>query len=106
MEIRKRHRINENIDENLLQQLDYLSKELDFPKSRIVEVGIKHVLNKQLVPIEKSAKRKPINLTINSSLWSNLKIYSETNNYKIVHLIELGLKYSLKKYKKEIHDIN
>lgn len=99
---RNRIRINENIDTNLLEKLDILSKSIDFPKSRIIEEGIKYVLKKQREPIERNSLRKSINLTINTDLWNNLKIYSKENNYKIVHLLEEALRYSLKKFKSRI----
>jgi hypothetical protein len=103
MAIRKRQRINENLDIELLDELDFISKELDFPKSRILEVGIKYILKKQPVATEKKKTRKPINLTINKSLWDDFKLYAESNDYKFVYLLEAALKYSIKKFKKEIH---
>lgn len=103
MSIRKRQRINENLNIELLDELDFISKELDFPKSRILEVGIKYILKNQPVSTEKRAIRKPINLTINKSLWENFKLYAESNDYKFVYLLEDALKYSIKKFKKELN---
>lgn len=99
MIFRNRTRINENIDEKLLKKLDLLSKSIDFPKSRLVEEGMKYIIKKQIIPKEKNVSRKSINLTINSELWNDLKLYAEANNFKLVHLLEEAIKYSLKKFK-------
>lgn len=102
MQTRYRKRINEKIDEKLLNDLNLISKTIDLPKSRILEDGISYILKKGICPLEKQANRRSINLTINFELWNNLKQYSEINNYKIVHLLETALKYSIKKYKRKI----
>lgn len=106
MDARNRIRINENIDEKLLNKLQFYSESLDFPKSRIVEEGIKYILKKEIKPLEKKVNRKAINLTINNDLWNKLKAYSELNNYKLVHLLETAIKYSLKKFKSDLNSIN
>lgn len=103
MYTRYRKRINEKVDEKLLEKLDLISKLVDVPKSRIVEEGIKFILKKQIEPIEKSHNRKSINLTLNSSLWNNLKSYCDSNNYKIVFLLEQAITYSIKKYKRKLN---
>ncbi|MFL0196114.1 ribbon-helix-helix domain-containing protein [Clostridium sp. WILCCON 0269] len=106
MNARNRIRINENIDEKLLDKLQLYSESLDFPKSRIVEEGIRYILKQKISPRKKSANRKAINLTINSELWSKLKAYSELNNYKLVHLLETAIKYSLKKFKPHLTSLS
>lgn len=103
MHVRNRVRINENIDEKLLNKLQFYSESIDFPKSRIVEEGIKYILKKNIKPLEKKANRKAVNLTINNDLWNKLKLYSEVNNYKLVHLLEAAIKYSLKKFKSDLN---
>ncbi|MFL0164762.1 hypothetical protein [Candidatus Clostridium helianthi] len=102
MQIRNRIRINQNIDTELLNELYYISKSLDFPQSRILEFGMKYALKKQLLPSKRSVIRSPINLTINQNLWNDFKIYSKQNNIKLVHLLEESLKYSIKIYKKDL----
>lgn len=102
MQIRNRIKINENIDEKLLDNLDLISKTIDFPKSRMLEAGMKYVLKNQLTPVQKNTQRKPVNLTINRDLWNDFKTYSKSNNFKLVHLLEVAFRYSIKKYKKEI----
>lgn len=101
MQIRNRTRINQNIDIKLLGELEHISKELDFPKSRILELGMKYTLKKQLMPSKKYVPRDSINLTINKSLWDDFKTYSKQNNYKLVHLLEESLRYSIKKFKRD-----
>lgn len=102
MQVRNRTRINQSIDAKLLNELDQISKILDLPKSRIVELGMRYTLKKQLIPSRKYVPRAPINLTINKNLWNNFKLYSNENNYKLVHLLEESLRYSIKKYKRDL----
>ncbi|OOM79131.1 hypothetical protein [Clostridium sp. BL-8] len=104
MEARNRIRINQNIDIILLDELRYISQSLDFPQSRILEFGMKYTLKKQLIPSKKTAIRSSINLTINKNLWDDFKIYSKQNNIKLVHLLEESLRYSMKKFKKDLKD--
>lgn len=106
MQIRNRTRINQSIDTKLLDELEQISKMLDFPKSRIVEFGMRYTLKNQLIPSKKYVSRTPINLTINKSLWNDFKLYSNENNYKLVHLLEESLRHSIKKYKRDIKKQN
>ena len=98
---RIRIKINLNIDKELFERLDYISKKIEVPRSRIVDDGVRYVLKKGIKPAKNRVIRKPINLTVNAKLWSDLKCYAKENHYKLVYLIEEGLNYSSNKYKRK-----
>ncbi len=97
-----RKKICEDIDQKLIADLDLISAKIDIPKSRLCEEAIKYILKNQISPLERTIKRKDITLTINSAVWIDFKNYAETKKYKIVHLLEAGLKYTVNKYKRKI----
>lgn len=97
-----RKKICEKIDEKTLLDLDIIYNRFDIPKSRICEEAIRYILKCKVVPIIKNTSRNNITLTINNKLWNEFKDYTNTNNYRIVHLLETGLKYVIKKYMKRI----
>lgn len=102
---RIRPKINTQIDIHLLDDLEQLSKGIDFPISRMVEHGLKQVLLKQELLIKTKAKRKKVNLTINPILWSELKQYATANKYKLVTVLEAAIRYCLKHYKKKRYQL-
>ena len=103
---RIRQKINTQIDVHLLNALEYLSKDIDFPISRMVEHGLKQVLLKQELLIKTKAKRKKVNLTINPILWNELKQYAAATKYKLVTLLEAAIRYCLKHYKKKSYQLS
>lgn len=100
--IQSRKKICEDIDEKILIDLDIVYNKFDLPKSRICEEAIRYVLKNKIKPIKKIAARDDITLTINLNLWEEFKSYAKMYDYKIVHLLETGLRYTLKKYKNKI----
>jgi hypothetical protein len=108
---RYRKRISEKIDNNLLEKVEDISQKLDIPKSRIFEDSIEYIIHKELdISFKKCVRcpknRSQINLTINSALWYLFKSYAKENKYKLVDLLEFGLKYSTKKFQKKIKQNN
>ena len=109
---RNRKRINEAIDKDLLIKIDTISNQLDVPKSRIFEDSIEYILktNSNISnKVHKKARlknRASINLTINSILWTAFKNHASENKYKLADLLEIGLRYSIKKFEKKMKKIN
>lgn len=98
----KRLKICNDLNEKMLKQLYDLSISLDYPQSRMVEDGIKYVLKKKLVPTERNAIRRDITLTINHKLWLEFQNYADSKRIKLVYLLEAGIKYAIKKYKRKL----
>lgn len=95
----RRTRINNQIDAKLIAQFHKLSTDVDIPMSRMIEYGIRILINKKTPPRTNDGVQKSINLTIQNKLWFDLLDYAHKHDYSLSSLLEEAIRIAMRKFK-------